>query len=281
MGFTEVGDFRTFIAEHIGAAHPWIPNLAYGAPYLVLMVFGLLAPAVLFLLIRLRSRASRLLWFFPILVVGNFLLMALGLAFDNRGIGTAEELPHRPFVLMYFAVMAWTGAAVGWMLLRSRRLRNVVQVVIACGTVVLLVVPAIWGSGVQRIWAMRGGSHLRVAPGFYHAAEYIRDHSKTQDMFQDSNFDSQNFAEAISERHAYVEHVMMVHVSHNAHLANQRTAVIEEFMRMQDPTAVRATARALGVRWFLLHPGHALGWPAAIVSAPVFDNGGFRVYRFD
>jgi len=27
--------------------------------------------------------------------------------------------------------------------------------------------------------------------------------------------------------------------------------------------------------------GHATGWPAAIVGAPVFEDGGFRVYRFD
>jgi hypothetical protein len=278
--FTQKPDFRTFIAENIGAAHPWLPNVVFGAPYLLMMVFGLFAPVVLFLLIRFRFHISRLLWLFPILIAGNFLLMALGLAFDYRGIGAPDELPHRPFVLMYFAVMAWTGGLVGWTLLRSRRLHNVVQVAVACGTVVLLVVPAIWGSGVQRIVAMRWGSHIRIAPGLCRAAEYIRDHSKTADIFQDSSFDSKYIAAALSERHPYVEH-MMVRVSYKAHVVDQRTAEIRELMRMQDPNAVIATARTLGIRWFLLHPGNPVGWPAAIVNGPVFNSGGFRVYRFD
>jgi hypothetical protein len=275
-----MADFRTFIAEHIGEAHPWLPNLAFGAPYLLLMVFGLFVPAVLFLLIRFHLQIPRLLWLFPILIAGNFLLMALGLAFDYRGIGAPDELPHRPFVVMYFAVMAWTGGLVGWTLLRSRRLRNVIRIAIACGTVVLLVVPAIWGSGVQRIQAMGWGSHVRVAPGLCRAAKYIRDHSKPGDIFQDSSFDSKYIAAALSERHPYVEH-MMVRVSYKAHVVDQRTAEIKELMRMQDANAVLATARTLGIQWFLLYPGNSVGWPAVIVNAPVFNHGGFRVYRFN
>jgi hypothetical protein len=229
---------------------------------------------------RLRYPLSRLLWFFPILMVGNFLVMAIGLAFDNRGVGTPEELPHRPFVVMYFAVMAWTGGAAGWWLLQSRRLRNVAPLVLALTTIALLLVPAAWGSGVQRIWAMPGGAHLRISPGLYRATQYMRDHSKPQDIFQDSKFDSNYISAALSELRPYVEH-MMVRVSYNAHWVDERTAVITNFMAMSDPTAVRDTARRLGVRWFLLHPGHPVAWPAAIVGAPVFEYGGFRVYRFD
>ena len=278
--FTQATDIRTFVAEYIGAAHPWIPNLAFGAPYLLLMVFGLFFPAVIVLLIRFRFRIPRLLWVFPILIASNFLLMALGLAFDHRGIGAPDELPHRPFVVMYFAVMAWTGGLVGWTLLRSRRLRNVVQVAIACGTVVLLVVPAIWGSGVQRIEAMRWGSHVRITPGLCRAAEYLRDHSKPSDVFQDSSFDSKYVSAALSERHPYVEH-MMVRVSYKAHVVDQRTAEIKALMQLPDASAVLATARTLGIQWFLLYPGHGVAWPAALVNAPVFNHGGFRVYRFN
>jgi hypothetical protein len=278
--FTERGDFTTFIAEQIGEARPWIPNLVFGSVYLLLMTFGLLPPLLVLLLIRLRSRVLPLLWYFPVLLVGNFLLMALGLAFDNRGVATPEELPHRPFVVMYFAVMAWTGGVTGWTLLRSRRPGRVARIVVACVPVVLLAVPAYFGSGVQRIWAMRGASHLRIELGLHHAAEYIRDHSEAQDIFQDSNFDSNYIAAALSERRPYVEH-MMVRVSYNAHLVDQRTAVVRELMQMRDPAAVKATAGKLGIRWFLLHPGHALGWAAAMANAPVFENEGYRVYRLN
>jgi hypothetical protein len=278
--FMPTPDTRTFIADYIGSAHPWIPNLVFGAPYLLLMVFGLFVPAIVFLLIRFRFRLPRLLWVFPILIASNFLLMALGLAFDLPGIGTPDELPHRPFVVMYFAVMAWTGGLVGWTLLRSRRLRNVVQVVILCGTVGLLVVPAIWGSGVQRNWAMGWGSHVRIVLGVCRAAEYIRDHSKPGDIFQDSSFDSKYVVAALTDRRPYVEH-MMVQVSYQAYWVDKRTTEIKELMQLQDANAVIATAKTLGIRWFLLHPGTSVGWPAAMVNAPAFNSGGFRVYRFD
>jgi hypothetical protein len=278
--FIQKPDLKTFIAKNIGAAHPWLPNLAFGAPYLLIMVFGLFAPAVLFLLIRFRSRIPRLLWLFPILIAANFLLMALGLAFDYRGIGAPDELSHRPFVVMYFAVMAWTGGLVGWTLLRSRRLRNILQVAVTLGTAALLVVPAIWGSGVQRNPNMGWGSHVWLATGIFRAAEYIRDHSKTGDIFQDSSFDSKYIAAALTERRPYVEH-MMVHVSYKAYLVDQRTAEINALMQMQDANAVIASARTMGIRWFLLQPGQRVGWPAGMVNNPAFGSGGFRVYRFD
>jgi hypothetical protein len=181
---------------------------------------------------------------------------------------------------MYFAVMAWTGGLVGWTLLRSRRLRNVLQVAVTFGTAALLVVPAVWGSGVQRNPNMGWGSHVRLAPGIFRAAEYIRDHSKAGDVFQDSSFDSKYIAAALTERRPYVEH-MMVHVSYKAYLVDQRTAEINALMQMQDAKAVLAAARTMGIRWFLLQPGQRVGWPAGMVNNPAFGSGGFRVYRFD
>jgi hypothetical protein len=62
---------------------------------------------------------------------------------------------------------------------------------------------------------------------------------------------------------------------------DQRTAEINALMQMQDANAVIASARTMGIRWFLLQPGQRVGWPAGLVNNPVFNSGGFRVYRFD
>lgn len=150
----------------------------------------------------------------------------------------------------------------------------------AYATILLLAVPAYFASGVQRLWAIPTGSHVRFATGFWRAAEYMRVHGKARDIVQDSSFDSHYVMAGLSELRPYVEH-MLVYLSQNAHLVDERTDTIDDFMKLGDANAVIATAKKLGIRWFLLHPGHVVRWPAAIVNTPVFEHGGFRVYRFE
>jgi hypothetical protein len=33
-----------------------------------------------------------------------------------------------------------------------------------------------------------------------------------------------------------------------------------------------------GIRWYILHPGDSLGWPADALAQPAFVSEGFRVY---
>jgi hypothetical protein len=37
-------------------------------------------------------------------------------------------------------------------------------------------------------------------------------------------------------------------------------------------------ARESGIRWYILHPGDAVGWPADFLANPAFADRGFRVY---
>jgi len=121
-------------------------------------------------------------------------------------------------------------------------------------------------------------SHLRVPVGLYQSAEYIRTHGKPNDVFQDSSFDSSYLAAAITERRPFVER-MLVYVNQYANIVEERTAVISGFMQQRDTATIYATAKRLGIRWFLLHPEHPVAWPFA--KAPMFESAGFRVYRFD
>jgi hypothetical protein len=277
-GFNKHGPFREFMFKQVGSPQPWIPNVAFGTPYLFAMSLGFFLPVTMFLLIRYRRAMPRLQLLFPVLIATNFLLMALGLAFDDRHIGSSEELPHRPFMLMYFMVVAWTGGAIGWGWLRSSRrpLRTLSRMVLL--TILLLGVPAYFGSGVQRMWGLPAVSHLRVPTGLYRSAEYIRTHGKPNDVFQDSSFDHFYLAAAITECRPFVER-MLVYVSQYANIVEQRAAVVSDFMQQRDTATIYATAKKLGIRWFLLHPGHLVAWPFA--NAPVFEATGFRVYRFD
>ena len=49
---------------------------------------------------------------------------------------------------------------------------------------------------------------------------------------------------------------------------------------LRESDTVIAGARGLGLRWFLLNPGDRVDWPEAIVGQPVFELGGYRLYRF-
>ncbi len=276
--FTQPGALREFLASRIGKGSTLSSNLAIGAPFILLATLGLFAPLLAILAIRLRKRTSSLFLIFPLLLTANFLAMFLGLALDF-GSSTPDELSHRPVMVMYFGVVAWVGGAAGLLLIESRRLGRIARPAILCLTVLLLAVPAFLGPGIQRNWAMRMFSPVRVPIGLYRAAEYMRDHGDARDVFEDSESDRTYTVAALSERRAYVVQAMNPS-RYNSVLVEERSDAIEALMRLRDSAAVAARARELGLRWFLLNPGNQVDWPEEITGRPAFELGGFRLYRF-
>ena len=143
----------------------------------------------------------------------------------------------------------------------------------------LLAVPAILGAGVQRMWAMRMFSPVRVPIGLVRAAEYIRDHGGSQDLIQDSQLDRTYTVAALAERRTYASRTLTI-IDYHVDLLQQRYAFIEKFMDLRDAAAVAAAAQQIGLRWFLLDPGDQVAWPAEVVQRPVFELGGYRLYHF-
>jgi hypothetical protein len=277
-GFAQRGALRDFLDDRLGLGRSLLSNLTIGAPYVLLSALGLFAPLLVILAIRLRTRTPAALVLFPLLLVANFLAMFLGLALDLRS-STPDELSHRPFMIVYFGVVAWIGGAAGLLLFESRRLDRLARPALICLSILLLAVPAVLGSGVQRIWAMRMFSPVRVPIGLVRAAEYMRDHGDSQDVFQDSQFDRTCAVAALAERSTYAARTLTI-MPYNSDLLQQRIASIESFMDLHDAAAVTATARQLGLRWFLLDPGDQLHWPREIVERPAFELEGYRLYRF-
>lgn len=277
-GFARRGALRDFLEGRLGPDHSLLSNLAVGTPYVLLSALGLFAPLLVVLVLALRRRAPPVLVLFPLLLVANFLAMFLGLALDFHS-STPDELSHRPVMIMYFFVVAWTGGAAGLLLSQSRRLDGVARPVVLGLAVLSLVFPALLGAGVQRIAAMRMFSPVRVPVGLVRAAEYMRDHGDAQDLFQDSQFDRTYVVAAVAERRTYAARTLTI-IDYNADLLHQRIAFIERFMDLRDPTEIAAAARQIGLRWFLLNPGDQLAWPDEIAQRPVFELGGYRLYRF-
>jgi hypothetical protein len=142
-----------------------------------------------------------------------------------------------------------------------------------------MAVPALLGSGVQLLWAMPRISPVRVPTGLVGVAEYLRTHGGNEDVFQDSQFDRTYVLGALSERRSFVSHTM-TRMPFRGETVATRTAAVDRLMGLGQPKLVVATARAFGVRWFILHRGNRLNWPPELVNHPVYEQGAFRVYEF-
>ena len=165
-------------------------------------------------------------------------------------------------MIVFFVVVVWVGGAVGLLVLESRRLGRVARPAVVGSAVMLLAVPGILGAGVQRQWVMPMFSPVRVPVGLVRSAEYMRDHGDSRDVFQDSQFDRTCAVAALAERSPYASRSLTI-ISYNGDLLGQRIARIESFMDLRDAAAVAATARQIGLRWFLLDPGDQIAWPRA------------------
>jgi len=276
--FAQRGELRDFLDGRLGPEHALLSNLAIGTPYVLLSALGLFAPLLVVLVVCLRRRAAPLLVVFPLLLVANFLAMFLGLALDMHS-STPDELSHRPIMIMYFVVVAWSGGAAGQLLCESRRLGRVAAPVLIGLSVLSLAIPAALGADVQRIGAMRMFSPVRVPLGLVRAAEYMRDHGDARDLFQDSQFDRTYVVAAMSERRTYAARTLTI-IDYNGELLQQRMSFIDRLMDLRDAAAISAAAQQIGLRWFLLNPGDQVAWPAAVTQGPVFELNGYRLYRF-
>jgi hypothetical protein len=276
--FAQPGAVRDFLAERIGRGRPWFANVFLGGPFVLFAALGLLLPLLALLVIRHSRRTPPLFTLFPLLLVANFLAMFLGLALDFTR-STPDELSHRPVVVMYFVVAAWVGGGAGRWLCESRRLARVARPAIVGAAVLLLAVPAWFGAGVHRMWNMRMFSPVEVPLGLYRAAQYLRAHAGARDVTQVSRFDRVYAVAALSERRAYVSRTMTL-MRHNQDKVEARVDAIDQWKELRDATAVVATAREKGIRWFLLEAGDRVAWPEEIAARPVFELDGWRLYRF-
>ncbi len=278
QSFAMPGKLRDYFARHMGAESPLASNLFFGAPYVLVSVLGLFLPTLALFAIRLRKRASLLDLLFPILLIVNFLFMFFGLALDFDS-STPDELQHRPLMVLYFFVVIWLGGALGKTLLEAQRFAHITRPIVVGLSIVLLAVPAFLGAGVHRMWAMSRISPVRAPLDLVRVAKYMRAHGNPEDVFQDSQFDRTYLIAAFAERRTYVAHTL-TRMPYRSDVTEARTNAVDSLMSQRRAGAVRAKAKALGLRWFLLEPGDRIDWPAEIADHPEFQAGQFKLYRF-
>jgi hypothetical protein len=276
--FAPPGRLRELLDLRTGAQRSGWSNLLAGVPFVLLAVLGGFLPALLPVAVWLRKRTPTLIALFPFLLTSNFLAMFFGLALDFQS-STPDELSHRPLMVMYFGVVTWAGGATVLALVSSRRLARMARPALLGLAVLLLAVPAHFGTGVHRIWAMRRFAPVRVPIGLVRAAEYLRDHGGARDVFQDSQFDRVYTVAALSERRAFAAHTL-TRMPYNHERIEEREVAVEHLMQLREVAAIATTARELGLQWFLLDPSDRVAWPDELKSRPAFEMNGYRLYRF-
>jgi hypothetical protein len=280
LSFASPTAIGAFVSDHTGTSKAWIPNVVLGGIYLLLGILGVVAPVLVALMLHLRRRVAPLLVAFPLIIACNFLVMALGMAMDNTHVGVPEELQHRPLLLMYFVLLAWTGAAGTFVLLRSRWSTRLARPVVVGLVLLLLVVPARNGVNLQSIPTMAGEYRLRFPTSLMHVMEFMRDHGRPTDVFQASTCDPGHAVAALSDRQPYVGVQRFWPRESERALFHARTSQVVQLMQLDEAGMVIMTASRMGLRWFLLFPEHGVAWPPAITNQPAFADGGYKLYRF-
>jgi len=267
-------------------AHAKPVQLLYVLGLLSLSTFGLWMLALPAALAAARKKVALPLLWFPLLVVANYLVMAVGLASDSRGVGTPDELLNRPLVWAYFVTAAWSAGLLCHVLAdphtgsdrRQRmRLRGLLAVAMLAAAAVSTLVSA---PGLQT-FPSRGfatfATSNAVPACLVDAAAFLRTHSAPDDVVHDAGGDARFVLTALSERQLYVGAVGFGGT--NREQLARRDDMLR-FTRLPDTAQVLQFAAARGIGWFLAHPGTALDWPPALSRQPAFSCGGFRLYRF-
>lgn len=244
---------------------------------LLLVTFGIFPFVYAFLLKRLRRQFDPIVWLFPIFIVANFLVMAAGLALDNRHIGMPEELLHRPFVWAYFVMLVWTTAAAYRLYFgdalpgRTAAIRWGI-----CIAVLMVAVPGYFGALIQTRPTM-GRHYPLVASCLVKSAGFIKENSPASDIVQDANNDSKFVLEAFSARMPYAIDAHGIRAPNGvqerllALVAMRNTATLEQ---------AAAMSRQAGIQWWLVGPGSGVAWSPGASPQAAFTCGNYQVFHF-
>jgi len=240
-----------------------------------LLAFGVAAPAA-------RKRIAPAAFWFPVVVLVNYLVMATGLAYDNRGIGTPDEMINRPLVWAYFVIAAWTAGASYFVLFGNRvPARPVERLGIVVATVMAMSGPLAFNQNLQTFPARKMASYaeFNAAPAcLVEASQYIRTHSNAGDIIQDSANDLKFMVTALAERQSFVIGSQLF--GKTSKPVEERIAALAGFMAMNDAGDIQRFAGETGIAWFLLRPENKVAWPDKVLNDAKFECGGYKVFHF-
>lgn len=260
------------------AASHGLLGLVFGLMLLV-VTFGIFPAVYGWQLKRLRQQFEPVVWSFPILIVGTFLVMAIGLALDDRRIGRPEELLHRPFVWAYFVIVVWAiasayqlhfgdappakGSAVKWTL-------PIVTMMM------LILIPGYFGHRIQTMpsWGL---GYQELPSCLVKTAAFIKANSVASDIVQDTQNDPKFTLSALSEREPYAIDSGGVRVPQGIAARLQAVATVRTAATLDQALAM---SKQLGIQWWVVGPDADVAWASGASQQAAFTCGRYRAFRF-
>jgi hypothetical protein len=278
------GVVRTFFGSHVLPKQSKIIVGLYVAGMIFISSFGVWGIAFGLMTAFRKNKLDPAVLFFPLMLVANYLVMALGTAADSRAIGTWDELLNRPVVWAYFGVVAWTaGATYAWLFGDDLPERGASRYVVGLLAISCFSVPWFFGRDLQTFPARPGFGSFAEFSGFpaclVDAADYIRRHSRTNDVIQDSTNDKNLMVGALSERQDFAVDVGVAS-NRNPQGIEERLDGLVSFKLLSNEADVMSFAAKNKIAWYLLRPETTVSWPFELRERFAFDCGGYRVYQF-
>ena len=275
------GFFKSFFAAHILPKGPKIVAGFYAAGMILVSSFGLWGVAFGGMIASLWKKKQLAILFFPMLLVANYLIMAVGIAADTNAIGTWDELLNRPIVWAYFGMVVWTAGAAyalafGDNLPQSGRSRSL----LGLATLSCFAVPWFFARDLQTFPSQDGfgsfSQFSRFPSCLVSASYYIGGHSRSDDVIQDSANDQNFLVGALSGRQDFAVGTML---GRRPKGLEQRLESLVSIKSMPSEADLLSFAVKNKIAWYLLRPETTVSWPLEFRERFAFDCGGYRVYN--
>lgn len=279
----DAGHIKTLLTEYLfGQKMPRYIQGLFALSTILISSIGLWTFLFLIALKNSWKKFPLYIYFFPVLIILNYLLMASGLALDARGIGTPDELVNRPMVWAYFTVVTWSMGVIYYQWVGNSFPVRIHQRAIFFIFLCLGLLSVSQTSKDLQTFPARPGyfsyaEFNSVPTCLIKSAEFIRDNSQPRDIYQDSENDRRYIVSAITERQIYAGESLFGKPSTSL---RDRLDILDNLLTKHTAVEVITIFSATNIRWYLLHPETEVSWPESIKKAHRYSCEKYRVYYF-
>jgi hypothetical protein len=257
----------------------WICFMAF---MLFICTLGLFGISYLILLYIQRKKIKLPILILPMAFIINYLIMSLGLAYNTpvsapNGMGTSEELLHRPFVWVYYFVNIWVGGAIYYNFRDYfSHLNKIQKSIISFIVIILFIIPVEFGMTLQKgPQSLQYYANNPVPTGLINSCDFIKKHSDILSLVQDSENDRNGYVTCLLERQAFV---MKYYNVVRGPDQIERLKMMDQLKFMTNKDEIKYFLSGNKISWYILHPEDQVFWPKDLLNKSVYNSYGYRVF---
>lgn len=272
----ENGFVRSLFEINVG--NSWAQRLVIFPIYLLVITFGIYPIVYLIQIKKVLICSNIFIALLPLLTVFIYLLMSVFLEYDKTGTGAPEELHHRPFVWAYFVLVLWTSSITYITIYGNKSIKSGINSYVLYIFVGILALFVLFnGSGMQanRIW---GKGYQTIPECYFNVAEYIKNNSYKNAIFQDSLNDKNFIWSGLIERQAYAVDAGGFREPKGL---QERINFLNELNHITNIEQVSIFLKNAAIDWYITSLKGTANWEINAKEKLVFSCGDYRIYNFN